>query len=49
MGDCDLPRLPLQTRLQAVLDEFKQQEEREKQQVRKPPQWRGEDWGTMQF
>ncbi|NWI21997.1 TAF7 factor, partial [Crypturellus soui] len=30
--------LALKTRLQAVLDEFKQQEEREKQQVRKLPQ-----------
>ncbi|NWX66860.1 TAF7 factor, partial [Promerops cafer] len=32
--------LALKTRLQAVLDEFKQQEEREKQQVRKLPQCR---------
>ncbi|NWJ11881.1 TAF7 factor, partial [Crypturellus undulatus] len=31
--------LALKTRLQAVLDEFKQQEEREKQQVRKLPQY----------
>ncbi|NWY48768.1 TAF7 factor, partial [Sylvia atricapilla] len=33
--------LALKTRLQAVLDEFKQQEEREKQQVRKLAQWSG--------
>ena len=44
-----LARLSLQTRLQAVLDEFKQQEEREKQQVRKLPRCSGRDWGVTWF